>query len=530
MAITAAIHHVTRYTYDRPVSMGMQTIRLRPPPHTRSHVQSYSLEVSPTQHFINWQQDPFGNYLARVVFPEKIREFCVTVDLITEIRVFNPFDFFLEDYASHFPFTYEETLAEELTPYLETKESGPLLQSLLAEIPREKIGMVDFLVHLNHTLNQRLKYLVRMEPGVQTCEETLANASGSCRDMAWLLCQVLRHLGLASRFASGYLVQLKADEKSLDGPSGTEVDFTDLHAWCEVYLPGAGWIGLDPTSGLFTGEGHIPLCCTPSPISAAPISGTHEAASAKLHHTMRVTRIHEPPRVTKPYTDHAWEQIETLAEKIDEDIARRDIRLTMGGEPTFVSIDDRESDQWNFTALGEEKAELGKALFARLCARFAEGGLQQYTQGKWYPGEILPRWAMNAYWRTDAERIWENAALLADPMQSYGHTLGTAKAFINALAEALAIPDSYVIPAHEDVAYYLWKEARLPIAGDILKAENYEKTERERLQRLMDQNLKKEVGYVLPLAFSPTRQGWISNRWKFTHDRLQLLPGDSPVG
>lgn len=530
MGITVALHHTTRYRYDRPISLGMQTIRLRPAPHTKNHVQSYSLEVRPANHFINWQQDPFGNYLARVVFPEKLREFEVTVDLITEIRVFNPFDFFLEDSAMDFPFAYEASLAEELVPYLETKESGPLLEQFLQKVNRSKRGTVQFLVDLNQQVYQSLTYLLRMEPGVQTCEVTLSHKSGSCRDMAWLMCQLLRHLGLASRFASGYLIQLAQDEKSLDGPFGPEKDFTDLHAWCEVYLPGAGWIGLDPTSGLFTGEGHIPLCCTPNPSSAAPISGTHEPADANLYHNMRLTRVVEPPRVTKPYTDHVWEQIDALGEKIDEDLAIRDVRLTMGGEPTFVSLDDRSGEEWHFTALSEKKTELGKIMFSRLCARFAPGCLQQYTQGKWYPGEILPRWAMNAYWRTDKEPVWQNQALLADPTQPQNHTLHSAKTFLDHLATSLGIPAEYVLPAREDTAYYLWKERRLPIEGDILKADTYEKTERERLQRLMDQNLKKEVGYVLPLSFSPTRNGWISNRWQFANGHLMLLPGDSPVG
>ncbi len=530
MGMRAALCHVTHYTYDRPVELGIQTIRLRPAPHTRSHIQSYSLKITPAEHFINWQQDPFGNHLARVIFPEKITEFRVEVDLITEIRVFNPFDFFLEEYAKDFPFAYEPLLREELAPYLEVKENGTLQTAFLAEHAAQNMGVIDFLVGINQKLNQSLQYLVRLEPGIQTCEQTLEMKSGSCRDMAWLLCQMLRQLGFATRFASGYLIQLKPDVKPLTGPAGTDVDFTDLHAWTEVYLPGAGWVGLDPTSGLFVGEGHIPLCCTPSPLSAAPISGTIEPCEATLHHEMTVTRIDEESRVTKPYTDQQWAAIDALGARVDGDLKKRDVRLTMGGEPTFVSASNQTGDEWNFTALSDEKKTMGNALLLRLREKFAPGSLLHYAQGKWYPGELLPRWAMNCFWRTDAEPIWENDALLADPEQKLEHNLATAKTFLTALAETLGIPQSYVLGAREDTPYYLWKERRLPIEGEILAADLHEQAERARVQKLMDQQLKDPVAYVLPLHFSPTRKGWISNGWTFRGEHMVLLPGDSPAG
>ena len=189
------------------------------------------------------------------------------------MSVLNPFDFFLEPYAERFPFAYEDWQLHELAPYLAKLPASPRFAEYLAAVPREPKPTVDFLVALNQRLARDIRYLIRMEPGVQTPEETLEKASGSCRDSGWLLVQLLRHLGLAARFVSGYLIQLKPDVKPLDGPSGTDVDFTDLHAWCEVYLPGAGWIGLDPTSGLLAGEGHIPLACTPEPASAAPVTG-----------------------------------------------------------------------------------------------------------------------------------------------------------------------------------------------------------------------------------------------------------------
>lgn len=531
MSITVALNHVTSYRYDRAISMGTQKIRLRPAPHIRNSIQSYSLKVFPADHFINWQQDPFGNFLARIDFHEKVEAFKIEVDLIAEIRVFNPFDFFVDDYAETYPFRYEADLRDELSPYLELKENGAPLIAWVDECDRSNQSIIDFLVSVNQKLSQSLSYTVRMEPGVQTCEETLSLGSGSCRDMAWFLCQALRHLGLASRFASGYLIQLTQDVKSLDGPSGTEVDFTDLHAWTEVYLPGAGWVGLDPTSGLFAGEGHIPLCCTPNPSSAAPISGTLEGGvDASLHHEMSITRISEAPRVTKPLSQTQWQAIDALGTKVETVLHEKDIRLTMGGEPTFVSIDDREDNTWHFDALGGDKKPLSKDLAQRLRGRFAKGAVHMFTQGKWYPGEILPRWAMPCFWRTDDVPVWNDLALLADPDEDKGLHVKDAKTFLNKLASTLGVPPQYVLPAREDTPYYLWKDGRMPLSDEIMDADVYEKTERKRLQKLMDADLNAPVGYVLPLHFSHPRQRWISNAWNVKSKHFVLMAGDSPIG
>ncbi len=530
MSILAALHHVTDYRYDRPIALGPQTIRLRPAPHTKAHVQSYALRVSPEGHFLNWQQDPFGNYLARTVFPEKTTHFRVEVDLVLEIRVFNPFDFFLEDSAMQVPFAYTPALRDELAPYLEIKEVDPVLMDYVLSIPDTPTPTVDYLVAFNQKVNRDLGYTLRMEAGVQTSAETLTLLQGSCRDMAWLACQVLRHKGLATRFVSGYSIQLKADVESLDGPSGVSQDVCDLHAWYEVYLPGAGWIGLDPTSGMFTGEGHIPLCCAPNPSSAAAITGTHEICETTFSHEMSVTRIYESRRVTKPYTDKEWERIDALGAKVDKSLEAQDVRLTMGGEPTFVSLDDRTGDEWHFTALSENKKRLGYDLFQRLSAKFATGALAQHAQGKWYPGEILPRWAMNMFWRKDGQPLWLDQTLLADPESAGKAKPVLAATFLENLTKALGLDPKLVLPAYEDIPYLLWKEQRIPLEGEMLKADVFEATERKRLQAQLDADVGKPTGYVLPLTYSAKVNGWLSNAWKFRTEKMMLVPGNSPVG
>jgi len=533
MAIRVALHHRTSYRYDRQIEILPQVVRLRPAPHCRTPICSYSLKVRPQGHFINWQQDPHGNFLARLVFPKKADHFELEVDLVAELSVINPFDFFLESDATSFPFKYADWLETELNPYLKFQPPGRLLHEFLQQVPRSAERTIDFLVDLNQRVHHAVKYTIRMAPGVQTPEETLGLRSGSCRDSAWLLVQALRFFGLAARFVSGYLIQLAPDVKSLDGPSGTDTDFTDLHAWAEVYLPGAGWVGLDPTSGLLAGEGHLPLAATPDPASAAPVTGSVEESQATFEFEMSVTRIHEDPRVTKPYDEAQWQRVSELAAQVDQELVAGDVRLTMGGEPTFVSIDDMDGAEWNTDALGADKRRLAGDLFLRLADRFACSPLLHYGQGKWYPGESLPRWALACFWRADGEPVWRDRALVARDDVDYGATEHDARRFIRLLAERLDVPAECAIAGYEDVWYYLWKSRRLPINVDPLQSNLADKEERDRLAKVFEQGLDKVVGYALPLR---PKDGWIgmpsweSGPWFLRQEHMFLMPGDSPMG
>ncbi|WP_370336627.1 DUF2126 domain-containing protein [Parvularcula marina] len=539
MSIDVALTHRTRYVYDKAIAMGPQIVRLRPAPHSRTHVKSFGLKISPEEHFLNWQQDPFGNYLARLVIPEKTKSFEVVVDLVADLSPINPFDFFLEEEASETPFAYDKGLLKELAPYLELIEGGSLFERLVVEERRnfqKGDGTIDFFVGINQRLEQAIRYTTRMEPGVQTPEETLKLAVGSCRDSAWLMVALMRRLGIAARFVSGYLIQLKADEKSLEGPSGPEEDFTDLHAWTEVYLPGAGWVGLDPTSGLFAGEGHIPLAATPSPQSAAPISGGHEPAEVEFDFEMSVTRVYETTRVTSPMSENQWAAIREAGEKIDERLNRNDVRLTMGGEPTFVASTDRDAEEWNIDAVGPTKRIYADKLIRKFRDRFAPGGLLQYGQGKWYPGEQLPRWAFALYWRRDHVPLWQDPSLIATENGPRQAGAPEAERFMSTLCGALGVDEEYAQPAFEDPAAYLFQESKLPPNVDPLDNKLEDPESRARLAKVFDRGLSTPAAFVLPIQVQQGRARasracrWVSEKWKTRRGRIYLNPGDSPSG
>ena len=493
MGIHVALNHRTSYRYEKAISLGPQVIQLRPALHSRTPILSYSLDITPANHILNWQLDPHNNRQARVLFQGKTDEFVVEVNLVADLAPINPFDFFLEPGFEEFPFRYSPALADDLEPYRRTEAPTPLLQAFLASFAGRKSGTVDLLLDLNRKVKDEIGYVTRLEPGVQSCKETLEKRSGSCRDSAWLLVQCLRNLGIAARFVSGYLIQL-AVEGSPDAP---KKDFAELHAWAEAFLPGAGWVGLDPTSGLLTSEGHIPLVCTPHAAQAAPIAGTSEPAETHFSYSISVRRMNDPRRLSKPFTETDWDRIRQVAYRIDADLQANDARLTMGGEPTYVGIDEPESPQWNIAALGAMKRTRGMALIQGLRKRIAPGGLLHYGQGKWYPGEPLPRWALSCYWRADGVPVWGNSKLIATEDKDYGFGAAEALRFMEALCRRLQVSGENILPALNP-----------------------------------DSDLAKPAGYVLPLRRrQPEGQlRWSSQLWFARPEPLILSAGDSPIG
>jgi uncharacterized protein (DUF2126 family)/transglutaminase-like putative cysteine protease len=540
MTLQVALTHRTQYRYDRRVELGPHVVRLRPAPHCRTAILAYSMRIAPSLHFLNWMQDPFGNFLARIVVPEKTEAFAVTVDLVTDMAAINPFDFFVDASAASWPFAYEASLANDLRPYLALAPGAAALDDYIKAINEiatsGPAGTIDFITRINRTLRQDIAYRTRMEPGVQTPEETLASRSGSCRDTGWLLVQVLRRLGLAARFVSGYLIQLRPDatpaEASGDIPGGVREDFADLHAWAEVYVPGAGWIGLDPTSGLLTAESHIPLAATPAPTSAAPITGTHGMAEVDFSVSMRVQRLEETPRVTKPYSDAQWQAILAAGAAVEDKLEAGDVRLSMGGEPTFVALGDAAAPEWNTAALGPTKRQVADKLARRLSERFANGGLLHYGQGKWYPGESTARWAFGIYWRGDGAPLWRDAGLIAEE-NAEPPPIAAAQAFASELALALGLPRDSAIPAYEDAAHFMLAEQNLPPGVAPEANALADPAERARLTRVFGRGLDLPAGFVLPLLVTHGADGgrrFITERWELRRGHLSLIPGDSPIG
>ena len=533
MGIQIALKHSSKYRYQQPVTLGPQTIQLCPALHCRTPILNYRLKVEPAEHFLRWQYDPHLNRAAQVLFSQKTQELAVAVELVADLAPINPFDFLLDPGFENFPFAYTSTLTQDLEPWLGVEAPGPNLKAFLGPLATARAETVEFILLVNRRVRDEIAYLKRYEHGIQSCEETLTQRSGSCRDSAWLLVQLFRWLGIAARFVSGYLIQLAPDTASPDDTTPQHADHAELHAWAEIFLPGAGWIGLDPTSGQLTSEGHIPLCCTPEPAQAAPIRGTHEPVTVDFDYSFTIRRVHEPRSPSRPLTDGEWQRVRTVAHAIDKNLADHDVRLTMGGEPTFVGIDDPESPQWNLDAHGPLKRKRGMALVQALRKRMGNGALLHYGMGKWYPGEPLPRWILSCYWRADGVPMWEDDSLIAEESVDCGYGPAETARFMEALTQRLGVEGSNMLPAFEPPDPDAPAPSVAAAKAALLRARSHEGLAAAALaSAIAVGEVEEPAGYVLPIRRrqSNGRLAWSSQLWFDRPERLELSKGDSPIG
>ena len=523
------VTHTSRYQYDGPTKFGPHTIRLRPADHAAARIESYRLVIE-TEHRLHWQRDPHGNHIARVTFPRDVTPDAlpITVELTVDISPKNPFDFFVDDRARTVPFTYPDGLHDELAPFLREHPSyamGPLCDEFFATLPASG-DIVDVLVECNRLVAARVNYVIRNEPGIWTPEQTLAEGRGSCRDSATLLIAALRQRGIAARFASGYLIQLADEGMIPDEPRGVSFDVVDLHAWVEAYVPGAGWIGLDATSGLLAGEGHIPLACTAVPSSAAPVDGTSDRAAIALQFATTITRLGFEPRVTAPIDEHTWQALLSSGDAADAALLAQGLYVTVGGEPTFNSRVEADLPEWCGEALGPSKWQRGLALAERLRAALAPGGVLVHRMGKHYPGESMPRWALDICARRDGVALWPERTL---PMLA---TIAAAAQLAQAITHALGIAGVQLTghAAFEDPWPLLRSEHALPPNADPRRYDLDDDETRRRLASELDRGLSTPVGYAVPLVRRADRAGWLTACWALRREQLFLLPGDGPMG
>jgi len=539
MGIQIALKHTSKYRYKQPVTLGPQIIRLRPAYHCRTPILNYELKVEPASCSVTWQLDPHLNRIANVLLPQKARELAVTIELIANLSPINPFDFLLDGGCESFPFSYTPAITDNLAPWLAVKASRPMLKSFLGPLVEQKTEIVEFILRVNRKVRDEISYVTRHEHGVQTCEQTLALRSGSCRDSAWLLVQIFRSLGIAARFVSGYLIQIAPDRAGPDESVPLTADCAELHAWAEVFLPGAGWVGLDATSGQMTAECHIPLACTPDPAGAAPIAGSVEPVEAEFEYSFLLERVHEPRRPSKPLTDDEWRRVKSVAHEIDRELDAHDVRLTMGGEPTYVGIDEPESPQWNLEAHGSLKRNRGMALVQALRRRVGHGALLHYGMGKWYPGEPLPRWILSCYWREDGKPVWEDGSLIAEEGADYGSGPAEALRFMEALARRLRVESGNILHAFNPRSQLADKAAHRNSGGTLSSTSASKSAAGTKARASIPVaavatigEAEKPAGFVLPIRRRQPNGhlAWSSQLWFFKPERLELSSGDSPIG
>ncbi len=520
MSTRIALTQRFAYRFSRPVQLSTHWLRLRPAPHTPCAIAAYSLRVEADPNWLNWLRDPFENHLGRLDIPEPTSKLAIEVELIADLEPVNPFDFLVEPFASKYPFDYPQQLRKELAPYLRVGKTGPRLTAWLDGLSPTAGYIIEQLEAINAQVAKSLAPTGPGRPGAVDVEAVLECGSGSAWELAWLLTLALRRLGLAARFTYGYRILLD--------PAG-QADKANNHAWSEVFLPGSGWVGLDPVAGLFTSEGHIPLASAPEPLRAVPIVGYRESCDETRNDEIRIRRL-VPLPPSWPYSESQWADIQGLGHRIDTALHGENIALSVARGLCFVSTRDADAPEWNLTSLGSGKRRAAEELLQRLWRRLAPGGVLHVGQGETYGGEALPRWNLSCFLRADGFPIWRNGDLLEWGKKSEGGvTSQDAKRLARALTEALGLSEEFVIPAYEDGLHELWMNRALV---DYMPSteELRDPQQRRNLASRLSSSQGEAVGYVLPLRWDPTEERWASGKWTFRRDGLYLTPGDSPIG
>ena len=515
-----AISFQTAIAFERRVRLSTHWARLRPAPHTRAAIAAYTLAIDAEPHFINWVRDPFENYLARLDFHEPLQRIALNMELVLDLTPVNPFDFLLENDFSHYPLTYSEQLHKELIPYLYLPVAGSQMDSWLSSLKPTSGYLLDTLSDLNQQVHESLKFEGVTSPGPVNIDTVLSRRTGSAWEIAWLLTLGLRHFGLAARFVSGlYLFQSSSDEIP---------DHGALHAWSEVFLPGAGWVGLDPANGILTTEGYIPLATAPDPLRALPLVGYFEACNYHEQQQVQVSRL-TPHLSTQHVSDAQWHDMGVVARHVDKLLDRENIQAASAPSLSFVASAYANDPEWSIQAMGGSKRNYAENLLSRLSQRLAPGIVVQAGQGEWFSGEPLPRWRLYGLYRRDGVACWQDPRWLAANNERGDCSFDEASQFIKLLAKILAIDTRFVLPAYEDQLHQLWMSrgqmAYLPDSEELRNP-----ILRQQLADRLSQSRDHPSAYVLPIRWDPVSQQWKSGCWQFRRQALYLVPGDSPPG
>ncbi len=509
-----ALRHRLDYRFDRPVRLSTHWLRLRPAPQAVACIQAYSLTVRPASHFVNWVRDPFENHLARLDFPEAVSRCSIDMELLAELPPTNPFDFLLAADAAEHPFRYPDQLAGELAPYLWSGESGEELRRWLDTLDRTPAPTVERIQQIaTRTAEDFRLEDHRRQPDLS---RLLRDGSGSHRELAWLLTLSLRALGIATRLVSGYRLMITADAHA------------HLHSWCDAYLPGAGWIGLDPASGLLTAEHHIPLCTASDPTRVLPVLGYRESCEEELQERISL-RLLESHAADWPYSAAQWTRLESAAASVDAALRGTGIRLGQSTSLEFGKPDQPDAPEWRTTGQGPDKWRTATRLMERLREKRMPGSIILLGQGEWYAGEPAPRWALHCIGRRDGQPLWSAASFSADRAGDEKTEAADAARFAKALAGALGLPAGSAVPAFEDQLYQLWSEnAQVDYAPDTRQFED--PVQRSQLAEQLSKTHAEPTGHVIPLAWDYHAATWRSRPWQTRRQQLYLTPGPFPMG